>query len=80
VLPSQPYTPTFFSELSVKVKGHYASAWTWLEYLFRVNYGTPTTKKFLDLSLLWEGALRLGFDLVKVFLQGAKHAEPPLFF
>ena len=62
------------------VKGHYASASTWPGYLFRVNYGTATPKKFLDLSLLWERALRFGFDLAKLFLQGAKHATPTLFF
>jgi len=50
--PCPNYTPNFFPELSVLVKGHYASASTWPWYLFRVNYGTPTPKFFfLDLSL-----------------------------
>ena len=76
----QHYAPNYFSELSVWDKGHYVSASNCLEYLFRVNYGTTTPKKFLDLSLLQEGALRFGFDLAKLFLQGAKHATPTLFF
>jgi len=73
-------TPQLFSDLSVWVKRHYVSASTWTVYLFRVNYGNPTAKKFFDLSLLWEGALRFGFDLANVFPQGAKHATPAQFF
>jgi hypothetical protein len=41
---------------------------------------TLQQKYFLDLSLLWEGALRFGFDLAIVFLQGAKHATAAQFF
>ena len=36
-----------------------------------MHYGKPTPKKILDLSLLWEEVLCFGFDLAKLFIQGA---------
>ena len=40
------------------------------------HHDNPKPPKFLDLSLLWEGALFFCFDLAKVFLYGA--TMPPL--